>query len=58
MSDNKQAERVYRVKQAEEIPKFKEEKHPVTLIMELVKGNKEVGVCYRWWGFSCEGLLI
>ena len=37
-----QAERVYRIKQAEEILKLKEEKHPVTLIMELVKGNKDV----------------
>lgn len=37
-----QAEKVYRVKQAEEILKLKEEKHSVTLIMELVKGNEEV----------------
>lgn len=37
-----QAEKAYRVKQAEEILKLKTEKHPATLIMELVKGNEEV----------------
>jgi len=37
-----QAEKAYRVKQAEEILKLKTEKYPATLIMELVKGNEEV----------------
>jgi len=37
-----QAEKAYRVKQAEEILKLKTEKHPATLIMEIVKGNEEV----------------
>lgn len=37
-----QTERNYKVKQAEEILKLRTEKYPATLIMELVKGNKEV----------------
>ncbi|UYZ33647.1 hypothetical protein OD350_15385 [Clostridium beijerinckii] len=37
-----QAEKEYKVKQAEEILKLREDKYPATLIMELVKGNKEV----------------
>lgn len=37
-----QAEKAYRIKQAEEILKLKTEKYPATLIMELVKGNEEV----------------
>jgi len=37
-----QAEKAYRVKRAEEILKLKTEKHPATLIMEIVKGNEEV----------------
>lgn len=37
-----QAEKAYKVKQAEEILKLKSEKYPATLIMELVKGNEEV----------------
>lgn len=37
-----QAEKAYRVKQAQEILKLKFEKYPATLIMELVKGNEEV----------------
>lgn len=37
-----QAEKAYKVKQAEEILKLKAEKYPATLIMELVKGTEEV----------------
>lgn len=37
-----QAEKAYKVKQAQEILKLKTEKYPATLIMELVKGNEEV----------------
>lgn len=37
-----QAEKAYKIKQAEEILKLKSEKYPATLIMELVKGNEEV----------------
>lgn len=37
-----QTEKDYRVKKAQEILKLKSEKYPVTLIMELVKGNEEV----------------
>jgi hypothetical protein len=35
-------EKLYRVKQAQEILKLKTEKYPATLIMELVKGNEDV----------------
>lgn len=35
-------EKSYRVKKAQEILKLKADKYPVTLIMELVKGNEEV----------------
>jgi 5-methylthioribose kinase len=35
-------EKAYRVKQAQEILKLRTEKYPVTIIMELVKGNEEV----------------
>lgn len=37
-----QAEKAYKIKQAEEILKLKAEKYPATLIMELVKGTEEV----------------
>jgi len=37
-----QTEKAYRVKKAQEILKLRTEKYPVTLIMELVKGNEEV----------------
>lgn len=37
-----QAEKAYRVKQAQEILKLMIDKQPETLIMELVKGNEEV----------------
>lgn len=36
------AEKAYRVRQAKEILNLKADKHPATLIMELVKGNEEV----------------
>lgn len=37
-----QAEKAYKIKQAQEILKLKTEKYPAILIMELVKGNEEV----------------
>jgi hypothetical protein len=37
-----QTEKDYRVKKAQEILILKSEKYPVTLIMELVKGNESV----------------
>lgn len=37
-----QTEKEYRIKKAQEILILKLEKYPVTLIMELVKGNKEI----------------
>jgi len=43
LSINKaKTEKAYRIKQAQEILKLRTEKYPVTLIMELVKGNEEV----------------
>jgi len=37
-----QTEKAYRVKKSQQILLLKLEKYPVTLIMELVKGNEEV----------------
>lgn len=37
-----QTEKAYRIKKSQEILKLKLEKYPVTLIMEIVKGNEEV----------------
>ena len=37
-----QTEKIYRIRQAQEILKLRTEKLPVTLIMDLVKGNEEI----------------
>lgn len=37
-----QTEKAYRTRKTQEIIRLKNEKYPATLIMEIVKGNKEV----------------